>query len=562
MAEVLVTKFEELDVPAFTEYKCVGNGNDIYIISKSLGIYKYDGINKVFTLLYATPIKYYNSAFVYDNKIYYCSSGYATTDSRNYWLRAIFSAYDLSTNTNNANVFSIESGKYNHGLDLQYVGTVLATEVIGDKVIIEGFCGITYSANRDFDWTYYPRMIYNLTTNKKENEYYNTSINYLKNSRFFYGVTIKNPNLNLTNVPVYGICTVDSFTQHNFDYNLLGSTFFVKNEKYFILGGKNATKQVLTYDAQTNNFNVETLVLPEELINLDVGYYNNGNDNYVVFYPNGIYTFSFIDYDLTYSIKDQKGDTTYKELLNNAPITSVRFNYQIGGENVGYNIATLSSSLVGTYKTQIPDGYTLAGFSDVPNSTSVKFPLNTDVALSVDTNFTFYEVYQKYRPVTDYFEIMLYKCSKDSKVIDKTSGLTLITTLQGALRDVTSMLSFDIVVEYGQVPTFNYAYIPSFNRYYFIDDIVSVNNNMWELLMSVDVLMTYKTAIKALPAFIDRSESNYDRFVIDNNLPMKQGEVIETTFVTNELFVKDSGNGTYVLQGLAVAVGDAVTGEA
>ena len=79
--------------------------------------------------------------------------------------------------------------------------------------------------------------------------------------------------------------------------------------------------------------------------------------------------------------------------------------------------------------------------------------------------------------------------------------------------------------------------------------------------MSVDVLMSYKTAIKALPAFIDRSESNYDRFVIDNNLPMKQGEVIETTFVTNELFVKESGNGTYVLQGLSVSVGEAVTEE-
>ena len=38
----------------------------------------------------------------------------------------------------------------------------------------------------------------------------------------------------------------------------------------------------------------------------------------------------------------------------------------------------------------------------------------------------------------------------------------------------------------------NYAYIPEFKRYYFVDDIVTLNYNMIEVHCSVDVLYTYQ----------------------------------------------------------------------
>lgn len=267
-------------------------------------------------------------------------------------------------------------------------------------------------------------------------------------------------------------------------------------------------------------------------------------------------------YSESYTVKSSDGSQTLSTLTE-APSMTKAVLSTVGSQKTLVLTGENDKEYTMTWTSETPEGYRFLGLSTKPNSSTPNVPtggIETTVVWSGDT--VLYEVYGVYRPPATTFSVYLYKCSCDSKVVDKTEKLTQVALLQGALRDVTSMLSFDIIVEYGQVPTFNYAYIPSFNRYYFIDDIVSVNNNMWEMLMSVDVLMTYKTAIKALPAFIDRSESNYDRFVIDNNLPMKQGEVIETTFVTNELFVKESGNGTYVLQGLDVGVGEAVTEEA
>lgn len=276
-------------------------------------------------------------------------------------------------------------------------------------------------------------------------------------------------------------------------------------------------------------------------------------------FVNYINSIADVVYSESYTVKSSDGSQTLATLTEAPPMTKAVLS-TVGNQKMLTLTGDNTKEYTMTWTSETPEGYRFLGLSTKPNSSTPNVPtggIETAVVWSGDT--VLYEVYGVYRPPATTFSVYLYKCSCDSKVVDKTSKLTQVALLQGALRDVTSILSFDIIVEYGQVPTFNYAYIPSFNRYYFIDDIVSVNNNMWELLMTVDVLMTYKTAIKALPAFIDRSESNYDRFVIDNNLPMKQGEVIETTFVTNELFVKESGNGTYVLQGLDVGVGDAIT---
>ena len=65
------------------------------------------------------------------------------------------------------------------------------------------------------------------------------------------------------------------------------------------------------------------------------------------------------------------------------------------------------------------------------------------------------------------------------------------------------------------ITSYNYMYISEFNRYYFIDDIVSVNNNKWEISAHVDVLETYKTDILANTAVIKRQTSLYNTYLND-----------------------------------------------
>lgn len=151
-------------------------------------------------------------------------------------------------------------------------------------------------------------------------------------------------------------------------------------------------------------------------------------------------------------------------------------------------------------------------------------------------------------------EIQLYQCTCESNRVDKTEYLKLIDTISGTMRDSISMTDMSIEIEY-PIPTFNYVYIPLFNRYYFVDDITAVVYGVWDVALSVDVLMTYKDTIKTLEAFVDRSQSNYNLKVIDNKLPLEKTETVEVDTVQNQLFVDNFG--TYVLQGLQVSTGKA-----
>ena len=76
------------------------------------------------------------------------------------------------------------------------------------------------------------------------------------------------------------------------------------------------------------------------------------------------------------------------------------------------------------------------------------------------------------------------------------------------LKDVTSIFKpiVQINSSNSDIPTYNYMYIPNFNRYYFIDDIVSVHNNLWEISAHVDVLETYKNDILGNSAILENTE--------------------------------------------------------
>lgn len=74
---------------------------------------------------------------------------------------------------------------------------------------------------------------------------------------------------------------------------------------------------------------------------------------------------------------------------------------------------------------------------------------------------------------------------------------------------LTFLLSGDTITEC------NYMYIEALQRYYFIDDISSVNNNKWEVSGHVDVLETYKTGILANSAVIRRQSKIFNTYLND-----------------------------------------------
>lgn len=62
----------------------------------------------------------------------------------------------------------------------------------------------------------------------------------------------------------------------------------------------------------------------------------------------------------------------------------------------------------------------------------------------------------------------------------------------------------------------NYVYAPELNgRKYFITDIVSVRNGLWEVHCHIDVLSTYADGVKEQEAIIHRQENAWNLYLDD-----------------------------------------------
>lgn len=89
--------------------------------------------------------------------------------------------------------------------------------------------------------------------------------------------------------------------------------------------------------------------------------------------------------------------------------------------------------------------------------------------------------------------IQLYKYEGDKNTVNKE--LTPIISLTGTLKDYFNTLNPDITVRSKTKINGNYCYIDVFDRYYFINDVIYKDNNAVELVLAIDVLKTYESAI-------------------------------------------------------------------
>ena len=94
------------------------------------------------------------------------------------------------------------------------------------------------------------------------------------------------------------------------------------------------------------------------------------------------------------------------------------------------------------------------------------------------------------------------------------------------------------------VYTANYLYIDTFARYYFIDDIVSIHHNEWEISAHVDVLDTYSADIKSNSAVIKRQANKFNLYLDDPEFHVYANEMVQTKKLSKTDFDK---NLTYVL---------------
>lgn len=122
-------------------------------------------------------------------------------------------------------------------------------------------------------------------------------------------------------------------------------------------------------------------------------------------------------------------------------------------------------------------------------------------------------------------ECTLYRNGSADKVVDKS--LTTVGSYSIVIKDQTSVVRPVITLETGGFPDANYAYIPYFQRYYYITDIQSVRTGVYELRLKSDVLMSHKSGIRASEALVARQENEYNMYLNDGIFKSYQNPLIQ-----------------------------------
>lgn len=121
-----------------------------------------------------------------------------------------------------------------------------------------------------------------------------------------------------------------------------------------------------------------------------------------------------------------------------------------------------------------------------------------------------------------------------------------VITLTGELKEGTSIVDPVLLVvgTAANIVGSNYLTIEQFQRKYFITDITSVRNGLWEIRAHVDVLESYAADILALKALVQRQESEYSMMLNDGDF-----HVYQKPHVTTQSFPGgfDTANASYIL---------------
>lgn len=138
------------------------------------------------------------------------------------------------------------------------------------------------------------------------------------------------------------------------------------------------------------------------------------------------------------------------------------------------------------------------------------------------------------------FEIQFMNNKDEVNKIDKNP--ISIITLNGTLKAQTSLVNPAVLIESENVfIDANYAYIPIFKRYYYITDIMSIRNNLWQVSLHCDVLKTFSEGILGSNAIIARQENVYNLRLDDGSYKCYSDPLIVT-----KLFPKGFDTQSYI----------------
>lgn len=144
------------------------------------------------------------------------------------------------------------------------------------------------------------------------------------------------------------------------------------------------------------------------------------------------------------------------------------------------------------------------------------------------------------------FTVNFYNFAKRENATYRPTGSG--TQYSCILKESSSIANPVIILDVGtgSDPTFNYAYIAEFDRYYFITDWTWIQNRLWQASLSTDLLATFKDDIGASSLYVLRSAAAFDGTINDDYYP---GKVNSTFQVLQQQtpFTFNAQSGSFVI---------------
>lgn len=136
--------------------------------------------------------------------------------------------------------------------------------------------------------------------------------------------------------------------------------------------------------------------------------------------------------------------------------------------------------------------------------------------------------------------ISLYNTNDSNIVVDKT--LTNKIDYDIKIKDTTSVINPTIILKTKTLITSNYAYIPDFNRYYYIEKIEVCPNDVYRIALKCDVLKSFKDDIKNSSAYVTQQTTTNKYY--DNGY---QSEVKKEVDIFKSDYVLENGTNTILV---------------
>lgn len=146
----------------------------------------------------------------------------------------------------------------------------------------------------------------------------------------------------------------------------------------------------------------------------------------------------------------------------------------------------------------------------------------------------------------DFLNVSFYRFPKrrNSTKIPDSGAVTFSCELKSTTSIINPVLIIRAVPS-NLAPIWNYAYIPIFQRYYFVTNW-NYLNGVWEIDCVVDVLASFKTYIGNLSEYVLRSSHEYNGQVVDLQYPTTAETRVDARMLTRH-FQSDFGGGYYVI---------------